>query len=58
MALHGPRVVPSLVERAKTLSATEFLTSTINGKPGTAMLGYSSLGDQQLADVYAYVKTL
>lgn len=51
-------VYPSLVEKAASLKSDVFLNDVINGVPGTSMVSYSSLTDQQLADVYAYVKTL
>jgi mono/diheme cytochrome c family protein len=54
----GGVLYPSLITKAATLTSEAFLGFTINGVPGTSMSSYSSLTDQQLADVYAYVKTL
>ena len=54
----GGLLYPSLVERSKALSETDFIGFTLNGVPGTSMISYSTLTDQQLADVYAYVKSM
>jgi mono/diheme cytochrome c family protein len=54
----GGVLYPSLISKASTLTPEAFLGFTINGVPGTSMVSYSTLTDQQLADVYAYVKTL
>ncbi|MFZ5442477.1 MAG: c-type cytochrome [Myxococcota bacterium] len=46
-----------LWEPAKNDPATEVIGVIINGKKGTAMASYSGLSDQQLADLYAHLKT-
>mgnify|MGYP000952077755 CR=1 FL=1 len=46
-----------LWEPVKNDPATELLGVIINGKKGTSMASYSGLADQQLADLYAHLKT-
>ena len=56
--LDGGATYPSLVQRVKVLTPEAFMKATLEGVPGTFMLGYSMMSDQQLADGYAYIKTL
>jgi mono/diheme cytochrome c family protein len=52
----GTKSGVNLVEPAKTDPAAEFLGTVINGK-GANMSSFAGLTDQQLADVYAYIKS-
>jgi mono/diheme cytochrome c family protein len=47
----------NLVSALEKPSAT-FIGKIIDGVPGTGMASYATLTDQQLADVYAHLKTL
>jgi mono/diheme cytochrome c family protein len=40
----------------KANTAEAFFNKTIDGVPGTAMVSYAALTNQQLADCYAYIK--
>lgn len=42
----------------KTQKAADFIATILNGVMNTSMAGYPQLSNQQLADVYAYIKTL
>ncbi|MFO0595143.1 MAG: cytochrome c [Myxococcaceae bacterium] len=46
----------TLVDPAKTKMATALITVIINGKKGTDMAAYGAFTDQQIADLYAYIK--
>ncbi len=46
----------SLKARVKTRDPEAFVGFIIDGVPGTGMVGFPTLTDQQLADVYAYIK--
>jgi mono/diheme cytochrome c family protein len=48
----------NLVTAGAYYSAAEFITVVIDGTPGTTMQGYPSFTDQQLADLYAYMRSL
>lgn len=48
---------PTLVEPAKNDPATEVIDVIINGKGRGEMASYASLSDQQIADLYAHIKT-
>lgn len=47
---------PALDEPAKNDSAQELIGVIVNGRPNTAMGAYGYRTDQQLADLYAYIK--
>jgi len=53
----GGSAGPTLQEPLKNDGKAEIIDTLLNGVPKTAMGSYASLTDQQLADVYAYMKT-
>ncbi len=48
----------SIAATVKSRTAGEFIDFILNGVPNTSMASFSTLSDQQLADIYAYVKTV
>jgi cytochrome c oxidase subunit 2 len=47
-----------ITDHVKDHTEAEFLGFIINGVKGTDMASHASLSDQQLADLYAYIKSL
>jgi mono/diheme cytochrome c family protein len=47
-----------LTDHVKDHTEAVFLGFIIDGVKGTAMASYASLSDQQLADLYVYIKSL
>lgn len=45
-----------ITDHVKEHPAADFLAFIVNGVPNTNMASYASLSDQQLADLYAYIK--
>jgi mono/diheme cytochrome c family protein len=52
----GAATFPSLVEPVKNDPKAEVVGVILNGKTGTSMMSYATLTDQQVADLYAYLK--
>jgi mono/diheme cytochrome c family protein len=53
----GTSIASSLVASVKSLTAEAFINAIINGVSGTSMSAYGTLSDQEIANMYAHVKT-
>jgi mono/diheme cytochrome c family protein len=51
-------ITVNLVNVSRFYAADEFLTLMIDGVPDTTMGGYANLSDQELANLYAYLRGL
>jgi len=53
----GTSVGSSLVSSVKTRTGEAFINAIIVGVSGTSMSAYGTLSDQEIANLFAYVKT-